>query len=348
MNWEKRVEALTKVLERPLLVTHPADLFYLSGFTGSAGFLLLFQEREPVFFCDGRYTTQAQEELKIKAQILEFRHQVAKNIAEKMKEEGKRELSVDERVSCAFIRSLEGEGLNPTAMISPVRNLRMKKESEELAMIKKALAISEKAFERVVPFLKPGIRERDVAIELDYQMRALGGEVAFPTIVAAGRRTALPHAHPEKTKLEWESWVLVDWGARYKGYCADLTRTVYLGNRHNEQFRKIFQWVRDAQKLAKEHLREGMVACQIDEIVRKSLSQKKIEAYFTHGLGHGVGIEIHEEPAINPQSQVVLSENMVVTVEPGLYFPEWGGVRLESMVVVKRDGCITLDQLNPF
>ncbi|MCX7668050.1 MAG: M24 family metallopeptidase, partial [Atribacterota bacterium] len=214
MNWEKRIENLTKNLEHPLLVTHPADLFYLSGFTGSMGFLLLFREREPAFFCDGRYTTQAQEELKIKAQILEFRHQVATRIAEKTREEETKGLFVDERVSCAFIRSLEKEGLNPVAIPSPVRNLRVKKEPEEVTMIKKALSISEKAFERVLPFLKPGIREKDIAVELDYQMRILGGEVAFPTIVATGKRTALPHAHPENARLEWGSWVLIDWGAR--------------------------------------------------------------------------------------------------------------------------------------
>lgn len=348
MNWEKRVENLKRTLEHPLLVTHPADLFYLSGFTGSMGFLILFHEKEPVFFCDGRYTTQAGEELKIKAQILEFRHQVAARIAERMKEEGEKELCVDERVSCAFVRSLEKEGISPVPVPSPVRSLRVKKEPEEVTMIEKALAISEKAFERVLPFLKPGVRERDIAIELEYQIRALGGEVAFPTIVATGERTALPHAHPEDGKLEWGKWVLIDWGARYGGYCADLTRTIYLGNRHNEQFQKIFRWVRDAQEVAKDHLKEGAVACQVDEVVRKFLSQGEIESYFTHGLGHGVGVEIHEEPAIDSQNQTVLAENMVVTVEPGVYFPDWGGVRLESMVVIRKDGCITLDRLNTF
>lgn len=348
MNREKRIERLKRTLEHPLLVTHPADLFYLSGFTGSMGFLLLFREQEPAFFCDGRYTTQARGELKIKAQILEFRHQVAARIAEKMNEVGEKELYIDERVSCLFVRSLEKEGLSTVPVPSPVRSLRVKKEPEEVAMIREALTISEKAFERIVPFLKPGVRERDIAIELEYQIRTLGGEVAFPTIVATGERTALPHAHPGDAKLEWGKWVLIDWGARYGGYCADLTRTIYLGSQHNEQFQKIVRWIRDAQEVAKDHLKEGAVACQIDEAVRKFLARGEIESYFTHGLGHGVGIEIHEEPAINAQDQTVLAENMVVTVEPGVYFPDWGGVRLESMVVIGKDGCITLDRLNTF
>ncbi|MGC8777171.1 MAG: M24 family metallopeptidase [Candidatus Caldatribacteriaceae bacterium] len=348
MDRKKRIENLTKSLKLPFLVTHPADLFYLSGFTGSMGFLLLFPSGEAVFLCDGRYTTQAKEELEIPAQILEFRHQVTAKIAEKIKERAGKELLVDERVSLSFFRSLEKEGLLPVSLTSPVRTLRMKKDPQEMATIKKALEISERAFERILPFLKPGVREKDVAIELDYQMRTLGGEVAFPTIVAAGKRTALPHAHPSSERFNKESWVLIDWGACFAGYCADLTRTVYLGNRKDGEFQRIFRWVSDAQKIARDHLKEGALACQIDEVVRKFLSQGKIESYFTHGLGHGVGIEIHEEPALNSQSQTVLAENMVVTVEPGVYFPEWGGIRLESMVVIQKDGCITLDRLNTF
>jgi Xaa-Pro aminopeptidase len=347
MNWKKRIETLTQQLEVPFLVTHPADLFYLSGFTGSMGFLLLFPSGQPVFFCDGRYSTQAREELKIPAQIVEFRHQVVTAIAEKVKESGGKELLVDEKLSLAFFRSLEKEGLHPQSVASPVRNFRMRKSLEEVQRIKKALEISEKAFQRILPSLKPGLREKDVAIELDYQMRILGGEVAFPTIVATGKRSALPHAHPSDEKLRRESWVLIDWGARFEGYCADLTRTIYLGNRSAE-FRRLFRWVQDAQLLAKEHLKAGAVACQIDELVREFLSRENLAQYFTHGLGHGVGIEIHEEPALNSQSKAVLAENMVVTVEPGIYLPEWGGIRLENMVVITADGCVTLDRLNTF
>lgn len=346
MIWKKRIEALVRNLELPILVTHPADLFYLSGFTGSMGFMLLFPSGTPVFFCDGRYTTQAKEELKIPVQLVEFRHQVAENIAQIMEQHGQKELLIDEKVSLAFFRSLEKEGLTLRAATSAVRSLRVRKDPEELRTIQKALEISEKAFERVLPLLKPGLREKDVALELDYQMQVLGGEVAFPTIVASGKRTALPHARPSDKRLEKGSWVLVDWGARFGGYCADLTRAVYLGRHQDEQFQKLWRWVHDAQRVAKDHLKAGMIACQIDEMVRKFLSQGNMERYFTHGLGHGVGIEIHEEPAINSQSQTVLAEGMVVTVEPGIYFPDWGGIRLESMVVVKEDGCMTLDRLD--
>ena len=278
---------------------------------------------------------------------MEFRHQVVTAIAERVRESGGKELLVDEKLSLAFFRSLEKEGLHPQSAASPVRDFRMRKSSEEVQQIKKALEISEKAFQRILPSLKPGLREKDVAIELDYQMRILGGEVAFPTIVATGKRSALPHAHPSGEKLRRESWVLIDWGARFGGYCADLTRTVYLGNR-NAEFRRLFQWVQDAQLLAKEHLRAGVVACQIDELVREFLSRENLAQYFTHGLGHGVGIEIHEEPALNSQSKTVLTENMVVTVEPGIYLPEWGGIRLENMVMITADGCVTLDRLNTF
>lgn len=348
MNWEKRIATLTEKIELPFLVTHPADLFYLSGFTGSMGFLLLSPLDQPLFFCDGRYTTQAREELRIPAQVIEFHHQVTNKIAEKLREKGKKELLVDERSSLTFFRSLEKEGLIPVPVSSPVRSLRMIKDQEEIKIMRKALRITERALERVLPLLRPGISEKDIAIELDYQIQILGGEVAFPTIVATGKRTALPHAHPSRGKIPKNSWVLVDWGARFAGYCADLTRTIYVGNQKPKEFQDIFQLLQNAQMLAKEHCKAGVTACQIDGVVRKFFSQRDMEANFTHGLGHGVGIEVHEEPALNSQSQTVLMENMVVTVEPGLYFPEWGGIRLESMVMVTKEGCLTLDRLNTF
>ncbi|MGQ9474187.1 MAG: M24 family metallopeptidase [Candidatus Caldatribacteriaceae bacterium] len=348
MNWERRVTTLTKNIEQPFLVTHPADIFYLSGFSGSVGFLLLFPLDQPAFFCDGRYTTQAREELQIPAQIVEFHNQVATKITEKLREGGKKELLVDEKISLALFRSLEKEGLTPIPIPSLVRSLRVKKDQEEVEMIKKALHIAERALERVLPLLKPGISEKDIAIELDYQIQVLGGEIAFPTIVAAGRRTALPHAHPSREKIQKDDWVLIDWGVRFAGYCADLTRTIYVGNQKQNRLQDIFQLVQSAQVLAKEHCKAGVIACQIDEVVRKFFSQRNVEVHFTHGLGHGVGIEIHEEPVLNSQSQTMLTENMVVTLEPGLYFPGWGGVRLESMVMVTKEGCLTLDRLDTF
>ncbi len=344
MNRTKRIQKLQGNLEFPLLVTHLPDIFYLSGFTGSTGFLLIFPRDPVIFLCDGRYTTQAREELTVQAQVLEFQGKVGAKISEILRDYGENQLLIDERVSVTLWQSLRTLGINPIPLPSPVKALRVQKDGEEITKMKQALTISEQAFRRIMPLIRPGTRERDIAIELEHEIRLLGAEIAFPTIVAGGKRTALPHASPSLRVLQKGEWVLIDWGARFEGYCVDLTRVIYLGT-PNRRFQEMFRRVQKAQNIAKDHLRAGVKACQIDELVRKFFSQENIDAYFTHGLGHGVGIEIHEDPALNAQSETVLEEGMIVTVEPGVYFSEWGGIRLESMVLITQDGCLTLDQI---
>lgn len=346
MDFKSRLEKLQKNLEAPLLVLSPGNLFYLSGFQGSLGFLLVFPDGKPFFFCDGRYTTQSKEELAIEAEIVEFDQDIVEAVCDIFSSRCQDRLFIEDTAGVGFVRRFEGKGCAVVPCSSPVNTLRMVKDESEILAIRQAITIAEGAFRDVLPFILQGTTEHDIAVELEYRMRKRGGEaVAFPTIVATGRRSALPHARPTFLKVQEGGWILVDWGVKVNGYCADLTRVVPVGEVKDHRFRETFSVLREAQAVALEHLREGVEAKAVDGAVRSFLRQRGLEQYFTHGLGHGVGIDVHEEPRLNTRSNTVLRSGMVVTVEPGIYSPEWGGVRLEHMVLVEEKGCAVLDTL---
>ena len=345
MNHEKRMAEFKTGLEHPFLVTEREDLFYLLGFQGSTGFLLVFPNKTPVFFCDGRYVTQAKEEIELKVEVQEFKDELAKDIKEAVFSNGYQKLLVEDSLRVRFYERLRNQDLEAAPILSPSHQMRVIKEKEEIEKIKKAVRISEEALRKVKPLFREGVKEKDVALELDYQMRLLGGEeVAFPTIVAGGRRSALPHARPSSYSFKDNDWVIVDWGVRVDGYCADLTRVITIG-KVDSSFYPLFHIVKEAQQLAETLIKEGIKAKEVDGAVRLFFKEKKVERYFTHSLGHGVGIEIHEDPHLGPKSEVTLKKGMIVTVEPGIYFPDWGGIRLENLVMVQEKGNKILDSL---
>ncbi len=344
--FRKRLERLQKMLEVPLLVLSPGNLFYLSGFRGSLGFLLVPPEGRPFFFCDGRYAVQSREELAIEAEIVEFDQDVVESICDVFFSLHSNYLLVEDVASIGFVRRFEEKKCPVSFSPSPVHALRVVKDEEELQSIRQAIAVAEAAFWEVLSFVREGVAENDVAVELEYRMRKLGGEgIAFPTIVASGRRSALPHARPTSCRIERGTWVIVDWGVRVNGYCADLTRVIPVGEVVNHRFRDALAILCEAQQLALSCIREGVEAGFVDQKVREFFRGKGVERYFTHSLGHGIGIDVHEEPKLGTKSRNVLRSGMVVTVEPGIYIPEWGGVRLEHMVLVTEDGCTVLDTL---
>lgn len=345
MNHKKRMAQLKEDLEYPFLVTEREDLFYLLGFQGSTGFLLVFPDKTPVFFCDGRYATQAKEEIKLEVEIQEFRDEITKNIKEAVSGNGYQKLLVEDSLKIRFYELLKNQGLEVAPVSSPSRQMRMIKDEEEIEEIKKAVRISEEALKKVRSLFREGVKEKDMALELDYQMRLLGGEeTAFPTIVAGGKRSALPHARPSSYSFKDNDWTIVDWGARVNGYCADLTRVIVIGE-VDSRFYQLLRIVEKAQQLAETIIKEGVKAKEVDKVVRSFFKEEKVEEYFNHSLGHGVGIEIHEGPRLGPKSEDILKKGMVVTVEPGIYFPDWGGIRLENLVVVQEEGNKILDSL---
>ncbi len=330
----------------PLLVCERSNLFYLLGFRGSTGFLLVFPGEEAVFVCDGRYAVQAREEVPREVAVREYREKPFALLKELLKERGYDGiLLVEESLPIGMVKKLEEQGLSVNVAPPLLAGLRSRKSSEELAKILKAVEISEQAFLETLPLLKAGVKEKDIALELDYKMRFMGADgLAFPTIVAFGERSALPHAFPSERSLKKGDWVLIDWGARVEGYCADMTRTLCFGA-HDAQFEELFEAVFEAQKRAQATLAEGVEAGKVDEAARSFLKEKGWGGYFVHSLGHGVGVEVHEEPRLAPQSKATLESGMVLTIEPGVYFPGKGGIRIENLFFLAKENLRKLNNL---
>lgn len=220
-----------------------------------------------------------------------------------------------------------------------IMETRMVKDEEELTKIAKAEAIGDAAFTHILPFIKPGVSEQDISLELEFFMKRQGAsKLSFDTIVASGPNSSMPHAQVTNRKLQMGDFITMDFGCVYEGYCSDMTRTVALG-KPTEEMRKVYQVVLDANLRAMDGIREGVSCNQVDALARDYIASKGYGKYFGHGLGHGVGLDIHEEPRFSRKCEVVTKENMVITNEPGIYLPGRFGVRIEDLVVVKKNGC---------
>jgi Xaa-Pro aminopeptidase len=219
-----------------------------------------------------------------------------------------------------------------------VSELRMVKDDEEIECIRQAAAIADQAFEQVSTMIKAGQKEKTVAIEMEYCMRRLGADgVSFETIIASGPRSAMPHARASDREMEEGDLVIVDFGAVYQKYCSDCTRTLVIGEINARQ-REIYEIVDEAKREALKTIQPGVSAYRVDEVARSIITKRGYGQYFGHSLGHGVGRSIHEEPTLSFRDETLLEPGMVVTVEPGIYIPNWGGVRLEELVLVTGHG----------
>ncbi len=332
---------------------------YLSGYTGedtqfdeSAGALIITQDAL-ILTTDSRFELQAAAEAPL-YEVVIYEKGLAKELPSLLAQLHTRRLGIEgPRLSYdlyqKICQELEAHQLKIEITDTPrlVETLRMIKEDTEIAAIKKAVAVAEQNFEKFLSRLKPGITEKEAAWELEKLMRTAGADaLSFPVISAFGNNSALPHAIPGNRKLAPQAPLLFDWGAKLDGYCSDMTRTVTFGA-PDAQFKKIFSIVYDAQQKAISAIRPGAGSRQIDAISRDHIADKGFKAFFGHSLGHGVGLAVHESPSISPvaEKDIPLCENMVFTVEPGIYLPDWGGVRLENMVRVTRDGVEVLNHL---
>jgi len=226
-----------------------------------------------------------------------------------------------------------------------VEDLRTEKFPDEIAAIRRAVRISERVWHEVLPLLRAGVRERDIAAEITYRHRLQGADGdAFPPIVLFGKRTSLIHGQPSAARLRSGQPVLMDFGCRVDGYVSDLTRTIFLG-KASRRMREIYAAVREAQTIGREALHPGIPAVEVDRVVRDHIVACGFGPYFEHGLGHGIGLEVHERPALSWRNTDPLEEGAVVTVEPGVYIPGVGGVRIEDDMLVTADGAASLSRL---
>ena len=328
-----------------LIVTTAPNRRYLSGFTGSSGILVISQERA-VLLTDFRYLDQAAEEVKAYGfQVKKHQPAILETVAEEIKAQGTKARSkwgfesenLVEKAYRTLQAKLDRGILTPTEGL--VNRLRRIKSVDELGSIRKAVEITDQAWARLQPELKPGRTEKEIAALFEYFQRELGAEgAAFPTIVASGPRSALPHGVPTDKKIAAGDLLVLDGGAVYNGYCSDFTRTVVVGAAPTADQQALYDLVLKAQQAALDGMRPGVTGKDVDALARKVIAEAGYGERFGHGLGHSLGLEIHEAPRLALTDETVLETGVVYTVEPGIYLADWGGIRIEDVVVVTETG----------
>jgi Xaa-Pro aminopeptidase len=327
-------QALLEPLELDALyITRPENVRYLTGFPHPEDAQVLITPEGAFLLTDPRYP-EAERESRIPAKVL--------------KREEREALFQDLRGRVGFeaehlpyaalerLRELSPAEWVPTKGV--IERLRLKKSPEEVARIRQAQALAERALERALALLRPGVEEREVALEIEFFLRKEGAEgVAFPPIVASGARGALPHAGASEKRLEPGELITLDLGAKVAGYHSDMTRTVALG-KPSPEMRRVYEAVQEALEVALQGLKPGRTGKEVDALAREALGRHGLDRYFVHSLGHGVGLAVHEGPGLSPYTEEVLEPGMVVTVEPGVYLPGVGGVRIEELVLITEDG----------
>lgn len=329
-----------------ILITCLENVHYLSEFTGSDAALVMTETKE-YFLTDSRYTTQAREEVS-GFEIIEYQKKI-EGLSGLINDLGLRGIGFEpHNVTYETYREL-AEKVSAGELISieeRIRNIRTVKDDEELGRIKKAIDIASKSLRENIWRIKPGTQEREIALELEFSMRRNGAEnVAFETVVASGGRSALPHGKASEKRIDKGDSVIIDFGSRYQGYYSDETRTFFCGKLNRRQ-EEVYQIVKDAHDKAIASIRPGRRAMELDAIARGWIKEAGYGDYFGHGTGHGVGLAVHENPVIGPESKDILEEGMVFTVEPGIYIPGWGGVRIEDMALVTENACEILTSLS--
>jgi Xaa-Pro aminopeptidase len=322
------------------------NIRYLSGFTGTDG-VFIVTRTESIFLTDSRYQQQAQMQVSAD-RVLCYRAKY-NSIASLLAGCDCRRVGFDAAaVSVAQFEDLKA-GVSAAIDWHPLDKqllgLRQRKSVDELALIRQAASMNRAAFEMILPLFKPGVSEREIALELEIALKRLGGEAnAFDFIVASGERGALPHGVASEKLLCAGELVTIDFGTQVGGYHSDETVTLAIGE-VGGKLRQIYDIVLEAHDSAIAAIKPGVVVADLDAVAREMIAAAGYGDYFGHGLGHGVGLEIHEQPTISSRGTTVLSEGVVFTIEPGIYLPGTGGVRIEDMVVVTRDGCEMLTSI---
>src|SRR5450432_781511 len=336
---ERKVDAL--------LVSFGPNLRYLSGFTGSNGNLLMLPGKS-ILFTDPRYQTQAPRETTCRVKIA--RGPMVVDIVTAIKRLRLQRIGYEPALmTCEFFESLKsrlplGASLEPVA--GAVEELRAIKSTAEIARIRRSVETNSQAFEQAVARVRPGMTEQDLAAELEYRMRRLGAEKpSFETIVAGGLRSALPHAQPTAAPLKRGELVVVDMGAIENGYCSDMTRFLNLGA-PTMKVKRTYRAVLEAQLAAIDAVRPGATCSRVDAAARNVLKVCGLDRAFIHSTGHGLGLEIHEPPRIGKRDKTRLQPGMAITIEPGVYLEDFGGIRIEDTVVVTEKGCEILTPTN--
>ncbi len=346
---DKRIRAIRHELGKKgincLLVTKPANVTYTTGFLGDDSWVVITKGRV-YLVTDSRYTEQAQKECPT-CKIIERTNSLAKAVAKIAgKQKSVAVVAIEKSTSVDEFGQLKKALKTRLKAISNViENIRSDKDGGEIAAIKTAASISTKALTQTMPYIKPGVTESELAGMLDFQMRKLGAKNGFETIIAFGPNASRPHHQPSKRKLKKPDTVLIDFGAKYKGYCSDITRCFCLG-RPTSFYKRVYDVVEQAQAAAIRLIKDGADMIEVDAAARQVIAENNLPVY-GHGSGHGIGLEIHENPFLKPDGKGRLKAGQIMTIEPGIYIPGKIGVRIEDDVLVTETGCRLLTQNCP-
>ena len=338
-----------------ILISQPDNRRYLSGYSAcdhdiqeSSGLLLICRRGTPLLLTDSRFSLQAREQATA-FEVKLYQHGLLALLTELLPALSIKRLGFESHYTLhstagKLRKCCQQTGTELVALIGLVEKMRQCKEKEELDLLQQSVLLNEEVFQEVFSQLRPGMTEIEVALMLENLMRQKGAErPSFDTIVASGPNGALPHATPSHRPLQQGEPIVIDMGLILHGYCSDMTRTVVLGQ-PSTKTTEIVRLVRKAQLAGMRAVRAGMTGKQVDQAARSIIKEAGYGSAFGHGLGHGVGLAVHEAPSLSPRSNRKLQKNMVVTVEPGIYLEDWGGVRLENMVVVEEGGCTILNK----
>ncbi|MBN2589779.1 MAG: aminopeptidase P family protein [Sedimentisphaerales bacterium] len=352
MNTEiikSRVRAISRELKKSeihcLIITKSANVTYVTGFLGEDSWTLIINGRS-FLVTDSRYTEQAQNECPV-CTIIERHEPMANAIANVIKKyKSVEKISVENSTSIAefgLIKKALKTKVNTVGGV--IEKIRMSKDESEITATKKAAAIATKALANTLPNIKPGMTESEVAGMLDFEIRKLGSTNSFETIVAFGPNASIAHHQPTLRKLKKNDTILIDFGAKYKGYCSDITRCFIIG-KPDTFYQRVYDVVEKAQQAAIRNVKAGITIKELDSIARDIINLSDLPVY-GHGTGHGLGIEIHESPFLNPQAKGPLQVGQIITIEPGVYIPNVLGIRIEDDCLVTKTSCEILTRRCP-
>jgi Xaa-Pro aminopeptidase len=343
---QERISRIKKVLREDhldgILITSLENIHYLSGFTGSDAALVV-TETKGYFLADSRYTTQARGEVS-GFEVIEYNKKI-EGLSDLLNDLGLRGIGFEPQNLTYGAHKELAEKVREGELIplnERIKNIRVVKDDEEIGRIKRTIDIASKSLKENIWRIKPGTGENEIALELEFSMRRNGADgISFDTIVISGARSALPHGKPSEKRIDEGDFIIVDFGSRCGGYYSDETCTFFCGKPSRRQ-KEVYQIVKDAHDRTIASVRPGRRAMELDAIARGWIKDAGYGAYFGHMTGHGVGLAVHENPVIGPESEDVVEEGMIFTIEPGIYIPGWGGVRIEDMVLVTGNGCDVL------
>ena len=346
--YSKRQQDLRKVLDERgldgMLITNLTNVRYISGFTGSAASCLITPEGQ-YFITDGRYIEQSKAQVKGFERFIDMNSHLSQIKDNNLNPNGFKLAFEGDHMSYALYENMISVFPNTkwenSSMI--LEDLASVKDDHELECIRTAVEVTDKVYEEILPMLRPGFTEKQVANTMVSKYREYAEGEAYSPIVATGPNGALPHAIPTDREFENGDFIVIDAAAKYGGYHADMTRTPVIGEA-TEKHKEVYSIVKEAQQRGCDIAKAGVPCKEVDAATREYISEMGYGEYYTHGTGHGLGLEIHTSPRFSPQSEQVLEVNNVMTIEPGIYLAGWGGVRIEDDVIIGKDDCEILNQ----